>query len=448
MNVPKNQDNIQINLKDIIDRFINIITNYWFPMLLGLFSTIMIALIICMHLYIPTYERENTFTVNVVGVASDQEMVATQLLENNFSELQEGILNSKIRENLSLKKNEKFKLVIETIENVNMQKVSVISQDPFLTQQVSQELETLYPEYGSTSLNNLQIKKVNTQQPVSLVSDAGRLQIALVIGLGVGLFFNLVFIIERFFRHKVIQSTTTMKTITSLRNYSSLPRLLKPNVKNKKSLIRKSGYEQGITSIALKLQLQNKEVTMLVSSKVGEGVTTVTTKLANYFASEGKSVLVLHLTDTQTNMKINQLLRGKQSIDNSMESLNGVAELSININEFEQASYINEDIQGENEFSKLIDRLKLKFDLVFIDGLALEKANYLPPVAKTIDKLLYVVRQGESEIRELQNGLEYLEDNNFSIDGYILNAVNDEVIEYGISGKLNRYHNYYHYPVD
>lgn len=440
-----NNDSIQINIKDTFNRFSQIIINYWFAMIIVLLSTTMIAGIICMQTYIPSYENVLTFTVRTVGNSSEQDIMGAQLLENNFDDLSESVLISKIRENLSLKKEEKFILKIEGIDNVNIQKLSVVSGDPKLTERISNEIEVLYPEFGTKSLSNVVIKKISDSSRVSLVSDKERFTRFLIYGFLVGVLFDIVFIIFKFLRHKVVQSTTTMKLLTSLRSYSSLPKLLDSDSKSKKSWIRKNVYDQGIMAIALKLQLNANDTVMFISSKVGEGVTTVTEDLGKYLANEGEKVLIVHIVDLDSKPIIKSSLKDKNELSKEIYYIEKVANLAINIEDFEQSSYTTGTDTETNTFSILINKLKLDYTVILIDGLAIEKTNYLPPLAKIVNKLLYVVRQSETEINEMQKGLEYLEENKFKIDGYILNAVNSEGGEYGISGKLNKYRNYYSY---
>lgn len=433
-------DSIVLNLRDTFNRLLLGIRRYGVSLLLVLLSITVASVLLWANSYKPMYEKQVIYTVTITGGTS-QDNLATNFLSGSFTELMESHLNEIIQGELNLSAEDTFDANVEILNSVNMLKLSVESTNPETADSVMNVLSKYYPEYAAKDLGSVSLKEIKDSKYLSVKDDKERLIRFLLIGLAIGLVFDALFLVHYTFRYKTIQSTATISKLTSLRNYGVLPEITVGKAKRKRraQLVSKDLFDQEIKAAALKLQLKAGETVMFVAAKPDEGVTTITTSFANYLSETNQHPLVITLVDTKSAKNImKKIAKNPETYSSYIEHEEKYDQLSIRFNEFERFCREN----NSSKLNSLMNRLKAEYTSILIDSQSLEKSDYSPSFAHVADRVIYIVKQGSTEIRTVQDNLELLENNGFKLSGYLLNYADVESGYYGSYSK-SAYSKYY-----
>ncbi|MGM0216059.1 hypothetical protein [Enterococcus sp. AZ109] len=437
-------DTITIQIRDTINRLVLGFKRYGLSMLLVLLSTTLTAVLLWTYSHQPVYEKQTIYTVTITG-GTAQDNLATAFLTGSFPELMNSQLSDVIREDLQLSDQDSFEVNVEILNSVNMIRMYARSTDPEIAENVLNVLTARYPEFASKDLGNVTLTEIEDSQHLNLVEDNERFLLFALVGFIVGIVLNSLFLLRFIFRFKTVQSTSSISRITNLKNYAVLPKLTQGKVERKKNyreqIILQDIFDQEIKASTLKLKIQKDDTLMFVSAKPKEGVTTIVGEIAKHLTNIGQRPLIFQIVEDSSNKNmIKQILKRPAVLDTFITKEDRINYLTVNLNEFEEVC--RESITGKNDIHELINFLKKRSDCILIDACSLEKTNYLPPFAQAVDKTIYIVKQGTTEITEVQNGLSVLENNGYKLLGYMMNYADRDSLYYGAYGK-GKYDKYY-----
>lgn len=436
-------DSITIQMKDTIERMILGFKRYGWSMLLTLLSTILAAVLFWALTYQPIYEKQTIYTVTITGETA-QDNLATMFLAGSFPELLNSQLNEIIQDEVELTDQDSYNLNIEVVNSVNMLRLSVQSSNPEIAERVMDVVSTRYPEYAAKDLGNVVISEIENVKQLTLVEDYEQLLILFLVGLCIGIVIDGLFLLLFTFRYKTIQSTKSMASLTTLRNYGVFPKLANETAKRKRNyrqqLISQDLFAQEMKASVLKLRLQKGEVVLFIASKPNEGVTTITKEIAKTLGNKDQKTLVLELVNGSGEDSKGQLLKKNSAISTFIKKEESYDHLCLSLHEFEKACI--EDQEGMKQLSGLLGRLKSEYSHILLDSVSLESLQCLPQLAKLVDQTIFLVKQNSTEIKTVQHSLSLLEGNSFKLKGYLLNFSDLDGSYYGSYGKSN-YDKYY-----
>ena len=180
----------------------------------------------------------------------------------------------------------------------------------------------------------------------------------------------------------------------------------------------------------------------MTSSVPGEGKTTVAVNLAEAFAKKkyrivlldgdlrNPSVLKCIGLSERKGRGIIGVLKGQISLD---EALTDYRDLSLKILPGVGSTQNPAGLLRSARMKTLIEELKEDADLLIIDTPpcgVLSDASLLGGIA---DSAVLVVHQGTTKDREVQRALEFFEDSQIPVCGYVLNGVPEGATGYGYS---------------
>lgn len=183
-------------------------------------------------------------------------------------------------------------------------------------------------------------------------------------------------------------------------------------------------------------------VLLVTSSVPGEGKTTVAVNLAEAFAKKkyrivlldgdlrNPSVLKCIGLSERKGRGIIGVLKGQISLD---EALTDYRDLSLKILPGVGSTQNPAGLLRSARMKTLIEELKEDADLLIIDTPpcgVLSDASLLGGIA---DSAVLVVHQGTTKDREVQRALEFFEDSQIPVCGYVLNGVPEGATGYGYS---------------
>lgn len=198
-----------------------------------------------------------------------------------------------------------------------------------------------------------------------------------------------------------------------------------------KSYYTSSIYEESIRSIRTNIEfsdIDNKKKTIAVtSSKPSEGKTTLIYNLAKSFAQNGESVVVVdfdlrmpklgEVAGIETNMGITNVITGKVELDRTLIKDQYEDNLTVLLSGPTPPNPA--EILASDHVKALIERLKEKFDYVFLDTPPVGLFTDASIVSTMSDGVVFVIRSNDTKKEEVDFALDKLR----KVDAKILGAV-------------------------
>lgn len=405
--------------------------------------------------YQPMYEAYTSFVVGsnrAVGYSYYDNVTAQQLGKTFPYIVTSGVLKDVVARDLQVGA-VTSQIEASVMENTNLFTIRVKDSSPDTAYRVLQSVITNYPEVaeyiiGATTLtvvddSGVPVSPINSQDAVhaGMIGAAAGLAVALL----------LIFIYVR--TRKTIRQAEDVKKLTNAAFLGNLP-----EAKIKK---RSNVKEQTITICNPKVPDSFKEAMQLIrtrtedglgkadcpvllvtSSVPGEGKTTVAVNLAEAFAKKkyrivlldgdlrNPSVLKCIGLSERKGRGIIGVLKGQISLD---EALTDYRDLSLKILPGVGSTQNPAGLLRSARMKTLIEELKEDADLLIIDTPpcgVLSDASLLGGIA---DSAVLVVHQGTTKDREVQRALEFFEDSQIPVCGYVLNGVPEGATGYGYS---------------
>ena len=378
--------------------------------------------------YQPMYEAYTSFVVGsnrAVGYSYYDNVTAQQLGKTFPYIVTSGVLKDVVARDLQVGA-VTSQIEASVMENTNLFTIRVKDSSPDTAYRVLQSVITNYPEVAEYIIG---------------ATTAAGLAVALL----------LVFIYVR--TRKTIRQADDVKKLTNAAFLGNLP-----EAKIKK---RSNVKEQTITICNPKVPDSFKEAMQLIrtrtedglgkadcpvllvtSSVPGEGKTTVAVNLAEAFAKKkyrvvlldgdlrNPSVLKCIGLSERKGRGIIGVLKGQISLD---EALTDYRDLSLKILPGVGSTQNPAGLLRSARMKTLIEELKEDADLLIIDTPpcgVLSDASLLGGIA---DSAVLVVHQGTTKDREVQRALEFFEDSQIPVCGYVLNGVPEGATGYGYS---------------
>ena len=403
--------------------------------------------------YQPMYEAYTSFVVGsnrAVGYSYYDNVTAQQLGKTFPYIVTSGVLKDVVARDLQVGA-VTSQIEASVMENTNLFTIRVKDSSPDTAYRVLQSVITNYPEVaeyiiGATTLtvvddSGVPVSPINSQDAVhaGMIGAAAGLAVALL----------LIFIYVR--TRKTIRQAEDVKKLTNATFLGNLP-----EAKIKK---RSNVKEQTITICNPKVPDSFKEAMQLIrtrtedglgkadcpvllvtSSVPGEGKTTVAVNLAEAFAKKkyrvvlldgdlrNPSVLKCIGLSERKGRGIIGVLKGQISLDEALTDI-GICRWKI----CRCRRYTKSAGCAIRADETLIEELKEDADLLIIDT---------PPCGVLSDASLWaesqilqfiVVHQGTTKDREVQRALEFFEDSQIPVCGYVLNGVPEGATGYGYS---------------
>lgn len=405
--------------------------------------------------YQPMYEAYTSFVVGsnrAVGYSYYDNVTAQQLGKTFPYIVTSGVLKDVVARDLQVGA-VTSQIEASVMENTNLFTIRVKDSSPDTAYRVLQSVITNYPEVaeyiiGATTLtvvddSGVPVSPINSQDAV----HAG------MIGAAAGLAVALLLVFTYVRTRKTIRQADDVKKLTNAAFLGNLP-----EAKIKK---RSNVKEQTITICNPKVPYSFKEAMQLIrtrtedglgkadcpvllvtSSVPGEGKTTVAVNLAEAFAKKkyrvvlldgdlrNPSVLKCIGLSERKGRGIIGVLKGQISLD---EALTDYRDLSLKILPGVGSTQNPAGLLRSARMKTLIEELKEDADLLIIDTPpcgVLSDASLLGGIA---DSAVLVVHQGTTKDREVQRALEFFEDSQIPVCGYVLNGVPEGATGYGYS---------------
>ena len=190
---------------------------------------------------------------------------------------------------------------------------------------------------------------------------------------------------------------------------------------------------------------------ILVSSAgPGEGKTTTVANMAITYANLGKRTLLLD-TDLRRPV-VHQVLelQKEPGITNYLAKETKNFEDLIQKTEIENLYVVTSgiippnpsELLGSNKMSDLIKKLEEEWDIVLFDSPPLVAVTDATMISKEIDKIIMVVKVGQTDKKALEHTINSLENVGSPLGGVVMNAVTQKN-SYGTYYYYYQYYNYY-----
>lgn len=405
--------------------------------------------------YQPVYEAYTSFVVgsnHAVDYSYYDNMTAQQLGKTFPYIVTSGVLKDVVARDLNVSA-VTSEIQASVMEDTNLFTIRVRDASPETAYRVLESVIANYPEVaeyiiGATTLTVVDESGV----PTSPVNTGGAMNAGLT-GSAAGLAAALLLLFIYVRTRKTIRRADDVKKLT---NASFLGNL--PLAKIKK---RSNVKEQTVTICNPKVPEAFKEAMQLIRSRTedglpqtpcpvllvtsavpGEGKTTVAVNLAEAFAKKKYRVVLLDGDLRNPSMMkclglierkgrgITAVLKGQMDLN---EALVDYRDLPLKILPGEGSTQNPAGLLRSARMKALMHSLKEDADLLIIDtppcGILSDAALF----GGIADGAVLVVHQGTTKEREVQRALEFFEDSQIPVCGYVLNGVQEGVTGYGYS---------------
>ena len=173
-------------------------------------------------------------------------------------------------------------------------------------------------------------------------------------------------------------------------------------------------YQKIKASLEVAIRGKKSKVIGFISVNHNEGKSTALLNIANSFASIGKKVLVidadnkgasLHLYFALPNEKgLSDIILDDAKVDECIVSTGQNFDLITSGKEVEYT----DSISGSDKISKLLDELKEKYDLIFVNVAPTKSSNDAVLLAHVIEGFVLVIKRKSTKSTDLDDALKYL----------------------------------------
>ena len=369
----------------------------------------------------------------------------------------------------------------EKLKNIYKIKLTTIPKKELELQRFQRNLTVLNSNYSF-------LRQKLEEAKISLASTSGNIQIIdfarqsdwpvspnhqrdLLLGFFISIFFILAIIViiellDNSLRdpNEVIrQNLTILGIIPSIENNTpSFKKNTSSKSKNKNEIQRtlitredpRSPISEAYRSLRTSMlytETDKKIKSILVSSAgPGEGKTTTVANMAITYANLGKKTLlidtdlrrpVIHkVLNINKEPGITNYLAGHVDDFSSLVQKTGIENLYAVTSGVIPPN--PSELLGSEKMNKLIESLEHKWDILLFDSPPLVAVTDATMVSKSIDKIIIVVKVGQTDKRAFEHTIQNLRNVNAPIGGVVLNAVSQKN-SYGSYYYYYQYYNYY-----
>jgi len=207
------------------------------------------------------------------------------------------------------------------------------------------------------------------------------------------------------------------------------------------------------TSIMLSRAGGGPQIILVTSCIPGEGKTTVTTNLAVAFAQHDKKVIIVeadmrrpgmtHAFDVASKVGLSNVLTGTHTVDEAI--LRGVRVPTLDVLPAGPHPPMPSEILGSAAFDKLLEQLRLRYDIVLIDSPPALLVTDAVSISAKSDGTVWVAHAGVVTRPQLARAANTIERNRMPVIGFVVNRMSKRVAGYGYGYgyEYNSYDSYY-----
>lgn len=188
--------------------------------------------------------------------------------------------------------------------------------------------------------------------------------------------------------------------------------------------------KESLRSLRNKLLLGSHENKVFCVSSLypKEGVSTIVRLLALYLSDIHKKVIVVSadlkkrdIDNPATTYTLKDYLSGDCTVESVVQNVNENYQIIVGSSSDNDHS----DLLYLKEFTELIAKLKVKYDIVLIDAPSFSVASEANVLARLADSLILVVKCNSVKIGDFCEFIKSLKWQNISIRGVVLNQINE-----------------------
>lgn len=455
-------DAIVIDVKTIINNLWRCITRYWIIMLFVIVLSTASTIFLGAKVYQPRYKATIFYVVSKTG-DSTLDVVAAKYMGAAFEELLEGAgLGQDIADALGYKTYEEIpgQITGEYLESINMISISVVADTYEKSKEILDITKELYPDYASKAVGSINLKVIentpDTLKPLSSFSmsyygGAG-------LALGVAICFICVFIYS--INNRMLQSKSDVEKITNMQCLTQLPKI---KVRSGQDIKSAKGYEmiqQAIRTMCYRINQKNDnaQVFVLTSSNDKEGKSTIAHELGSCLSQFGKKTVIFNMnlnssSDIEKEGTVHTVtftssgnLKKRKKRGNAKSAVFRMVNVKENLCVL---SFLLKHEKGgmdaalsDEKLNTLFLYLRSHFEYIVIDSTPIGMTADALTIGKYTDQIIYVVKQGAVTEKQLNDGIEVLQENGLIIRGYILNFADSGIIGDGKYGRYGLYNKY------
>lgn len=280
-----------------------------------------------------------------------------------------------------------------------------------------------------------------------------------LIGGILGGFACVLFVVFYTASQKTVRSTEDVRRITNISCLTQLPTILmkaRSRRRNEMNLGKSrvgNEFQDLLNVVGFKLEHKKRDgdskVFLVTSSGRNEGTTTIATGLARGLAAIGRKVVLMDMNLHQkTNPDNNLLMQVNQA--GIANYLAGDIEVKDILKEVDKNFFMIpagtardaiDKLLTKGDIPKLLQYLKKEeaFEYIIIDSPPVTLMNDGVIIGGYVDETIYVVKQGQSKMRSVEEGIDTLQSSGINILGYILNFAESGITGNGKYGKYSKY---------
>lgn len=450
-----------INISSIIDDIWRCLARYWLSMLLVILSSAALVLSVAGFIYYPEYKVSVTYMVNKTQDSS-QNILMAKYLGTAFEEtLTSSGCGQDVAKALDMDALDSIPAFITGyyVEGINMITVEVVSDHYSVSQSVADAIKEVYPSYASDVVGNVELKEV--KNPMNEREPAAPFYAVYygLIGGALGAFACVLFVVFYTVSQKTVRSTEDIRRITNIPCLTQLPTIIKKarsRHRNEMSIEKScfgNEFQDLLNVVGFKLEHKKRDedskVFLVTSSGRNEGTTTIATGLARGLAAIGRKVALidmnLHQRENPDNYLVMQV--NQAGIANYLA---GDIEIKDILNEVNKNFFMipagtardaADKLLTKGDVPNLLQYLKEEesFDYIIIDSPPVTLMNDGVIIGGYVDETIYVMKQGQSKMRLVEEGIDTLQSSGINILGYILNFAESGITGNGKYGKYSKY---------
>ena len=173
-------------------------------------------------------------------------------------------------------------------------------------------------------------------------------------------------------------------------------------------------YQKIKASLEVAIREKKSKVIGFISVNHNEGKSTALLNIANSFASIGKKVLVIDADNNGASLHLyfalptatglSDIILDDAKVDECIVSTGQNFDLITSGKEVEYT----DSISGSDKISKLLDELKEKYDLIFVNVAPTKSSNDAVLLAHVIEGFVLVIKRKSTKSTDLDDALKYL----------------------------------------
>lgn len=407
--------------------------------------------------YRPVYEAYTSFVVGSnrsVGYSYYDNVTAEQLGKTFPYIVTSGVLKDVVARDLGTG-TITSEIEASVMENTNLFTIRVRDEKPETAYQVLTSVITNYPEVAEYIIGETSLTIVDESGVPSTPVNAGNAVQTGAKGAAAGACLAILFLVFYVKTRKTIRKADDVKKLTNASFLGNLPQAKikkRSNVKEQTVTICNpkvpDSFKEAMQLIRTRTGDRLKQsacpVLLVTSAVPGEGKTTVAVNLAEAFAKKkyrvvlidgdlrNPSVLKCIGLPERKGRGIISVLKGQVDV---REALLDYRDLPLQILPGTGSVQNPAGFLRSSRMKTLLHVLKEEADLLIIDtppcGILSDAALF----GGLADGAVLVVRQGSTKDREVQRALEFFEDSQIPVCGYVLNGVQEGTTGYGYSSS-------------